>query len=215
MPRLRAIGVEHSRGDVVAIIGEHCIPPTDWLERIIEAHRAPYAAIGGAVEHGATGRLVDWAVFLCEYSRYVNPVPSGVTDDIPGNNVAYKRAALAHLGDLLAAGRWEYFLHWRLREVGLELYSDPSIVVYYRKSFTIREFLAQRFHYGRSFAGMRIDGAPLWRRALFAMGSPLLPPLLVGRIGVSLCRRRRHRRVYLRALPLLSWFTLSWMVGEL
>jgi glycosyltransferase involved in cell wall biosynthesis len=215
VPELRAIGIAHSRGDVVAVTEDHCIPAEDWFERIVARHRGPYAAVGGAVENAATERLVDWAVFLCEYSRYVNPVPRGVTDDIPGNNVAYKREALAHIQDLLDAGRWEHFLHWRLQEAGLELCSDPANVVHHRKSFTIREFLEQRFHYGRSFAGMRVEGGPFWRRLMFAFGSPILPPLLLGRIADRLFRRRRHRLIFLRSCPLLALFTLSWTAGEL
>jgi GT2 family glycosyltransferase len=216
VPRLRALGIAASRGDLVLLTEDHCIPAPDWFERVTAAQRGrAYAAVGGAVENAATERLTDWAVFLCEYSRYVNPVPSGVADDIPGNNVAYTREAIAHMQDLLAAGQWEYFLHGRLRGAGLELYSDPSIVVYHKKSFTTREFLEQRFHYGRSFVGMRVQGAPWWRRGLFAAGSLGLPPLLIGRIGARLFGRRRHRLIFLRALPLLSLFTLSWTVGEL
>lgn len=215
IPELRAIGIAHSRADLIAVTEDHCIPPEDWYERIIAAHRMPHAAIGGAVENASTERLVDWAVFLCEYSRYVNPVPRGVTDDIPGNNVIYKRSALPHIQDLLDAGRWEHFLHWRLLDVGEQLYSDPSVVVYHRKSFGLGEFLEQRFHYGRSFAGMRVQGGPLWKRALFVVGSPILPPLLIWRIGRRLFLRRRHRLVFLKALPLLTLFTVSWAVGEL
>ena len=215
IPTLRAIGIAQSRADLIAVTEDHCIPPEDWYERIVAAHRAPYAAIGGAVENASTARLVDWAVFLCEYSRYVNPVPRGVTDDIPGNNVTYKRSALPHIQDLLDAGRWEHFLHWRLQEVGERLYSDPSVVVYHRKSFGIGEFLEQRFHYGRSFAGMRFQDGPRWKRALFAIGSPILPPLLLWRIGDRLFARRRHRLIYLKSLPLLGLFMLSWAAGEL
>jgi GT2 family glycosyltransferase len=214
VPRLRAVGIAAARGHVVLLTEDHCIPASDWFERVAASRGCSYAAVGGAVENAATERLIDWAVYLCEYSRYVNPVPTGLADDIPGNNVAYSREAIAQLQDLLAAGRWEYFLHGRLRQAGLELYSDPSVVVYHKKSFTTREFLEQRFYYGRSFAGMRVEGAPWWRRGLFAAGSLGLPPLLIERIGARLFSRRRHRLIFLRALPLLSLFTLSWTVGE-
>jgi hypothetical protein len=194
---------------------DHCVPPEDWYERIVAAHAAPYVAIGGAIENAATERLVDWAVFLCEYSNFVAPVAAGVVHDIPGPNVAYKREALAHMQDLLDAGQWENFLHARLEQHGFELYRDPSIVIYHRKFFTLAEFLSQRYHYGRGFAGMRVAGAPMARKALFALGTPILPPLILWRIGSRLFGRRRHRLIYLKALPLLALFTLSWSLGEL
>ncbi len=214
IPELRAIGIAHSIGDLIALTEDHCIPADDWFERIVEAHRAPYIAIGGAIENASTERLVDWAVFLCEYSRHVGPLPKGVTDDIPGPNLIYKREALEHIQDLLAAGRWENFLNSRLRQRGFQLYCDPSIVVYHRKFFGVAEFLQQRFHYGRSFAGIRVHDRPLWVRGLFVVGSLGLPPLLIGRIAARLLRRRRHLAVFLKALPLLGLFTLSWTAGE-
>ena len=59
IPELRAIGMAHSHGELVAVTEDHCIPREDWFERIVAAHRAPYPAVGGAVENGSTERLVD------------------------------------------------------------------------------------------------------------------------------------------------------------
>jgi glycosyltransferase involved in cell wall biosynthesis len=216
VPVLRAIGINNSRGDLVVMTEDHCVPPEDWYERIVQAHsEAPYLAIGGAIENAATERLVDWAVFLCEYSNFVGPLEPGVAHDIPGPNVAYKRAALPHVQDLLDAGQWENFLHARLEQRGFELYRDPRVMVYHRKFFGLGEFLSQRYHYGRGFAGMRVNGAPFVRRLMFACATPILPPLILGRIGRRLFGRQRHRAIYLKALPLLGLFTLSWSLGEL
>lgn len=214
IPALRALGIAHSRGELVAITEDHCIPAPDWYEQIVAAHRAPHAAIGGGVENASTRRLVDWAVFLCEYHRHVHPVPAGQNVTIPGMNVAYKRDALAQVQDLLDAGRWETFLHARLLELGRTTYSEPKLLVYHRKSFTFGEFLAQRFHYARAYAGMRIEGASLARRAVFTAGSLALPPLILSRIGRCLFERRRHRLIFALTLPLLSAFALSWTAGE-
>lgn len=216
IPQLRAAAIADSTGHLVVMTEDHCVATEDWYERIVAAHRAlPNLAIGGVIENAAVERLVDWAAFLCEYSAFVSPLPAGVVHDIPGPNVAYKRAALEQMQDLLDEGRWETFLHARLEERGFPLYRDPSIVVLHRKFFGLGEFLSQRYHYGRGFAGMRVQGAPLSRKAVFALGSPILPPLILWRLGKRLFGRRRHRAIYLRALPLLALFTLSWSVGEM
>ncbi len=216
IPELRAAAIAHSRGDLVVMTEDHCVPAEDWYARIVEAHQQHSAvAIGGTIENAAVDRMVDWAAFLCEYSSFVGPLPAGVVHDIPGPNVAYKRAALEQMQDLLDEGRWETFLHARLEERGFELYRDPSIVVFHRKFFGLGEFLSQRYHYGRGFAGMRMQGAPISRKVLFAAGSPILPPLILWRLGSRLFGRRRHRVIFLRALPLLALFTLSWSLGEL
>ncbi|MGI9146843.1 MAG: glycosyltransferase [Chloroflexota bacterium] len=216
IPQLRAAAIAQSRGDLIVMTEDHCVPAQDWYERIVATHQQqPYLAIGGAIENAATARLVDWAAFLCEYSAFVRPLAPGVAHDIPGPNVAYKRAALEHIQDLLDDGRWENFLHARLEERGFELYQDPSVVVYHRKFFSLGEFLSQRYHYGRGFAGMRVQRAPLWRKAVFAAGSPVLPPVILWRLGSRLFGRRRHRLIFLCALPQLALFTLSWSLGEL
>ncbi len=214
IPRLRSVGIAHSSGRIVAITEDHCVPAEDWLERILAAHQSPHAAIGGAVENASTIRLIDWAVYLCEYHRHTSPAREGVTDDIPGMNVAYKREALAQLQDLLEAERWESFLHARLRERGYTLYLDPKILVYHRKSFTLGGFLVERYHYARAFAGMRAADASLGYRLFHAVSSPALPALLLGRMASQLFRRGRHRALFLRALPLIAVFTLSWATGE-
>src|SRR5713226_10777479 len=215
IPELRAIGMKNARGDIIVITEDHCLAEPHWYERMLAAHQEHYGAIGGAVENDVSiKRVVDWAVYFCEYSKYLNPVPAGEVADIPGNNTSYRREFLDYLGGALETGLWENFLNAKLQEHGVKLFSDPSIVVYHRKCFGFRYFLSQRYHYARSFAGMRTKGASLWRRLVFAAFSPLLPALLIGRIGWRVLTKRRHLGRFFQALPFLAVFTLSWAVGE-
>ena len=52
---------------------DHCVAGDGWLQSVVRAHEAADAAVGGAVENGATDRVVDWAVYFCEYGRYMLP----------------------------------------------------------------------------------------------------------------------------------------------
>ncbi len=215
IPDLRAIGLLNARGEILAMTEDHCLADARWLENLLRAHESPHEVIGGAVENAATSALVDWAVYFCEYGRYMLPTCAGATDDLPGPNVSYKRAALERFRDLLAPATWEPFWHWRLLSQGVPLINDPSVVVYHRKHFTLRGFLAERYHYARSFAGRRVEGAALPRRLLFVCGAPLLPPLLLARVAARVLGKRRKRRELLLALPYIALFTLSWSWGEL
>lgn len=214
IPELRALGMLRAAGEILVITEDHCIAPPTWYEEILRAHRATSLAIGGAVENASVTRLVDWAVYFCEYSRYMGPVSEGPTDDIPGNNASYKRAVLDLFGDVVKRGVWETILHWEIRRAGHGLGSHPGMWIWHKKSFGVGEFLAQRYHFARSFAAMRVAGSPWVTRALYAGGSPALPVLLVGRIGGRVLRKRRHVAEFLRALPLIILFTVSWSVGE-
>lgn len=213
---LRAAGILAARGSIVAITEDHCIPASDWYESVCRAH-ALYAgpAIGGAVDNAATERLVDWAVFFCEYSNFVSPLPAGIVHDLPGPNVSYKRNTLEAMEESIRDGYWETFLHARLEAQGHRLWSDPSVKVLHRKYFRFRDFMAERYHYARAFAGNRNSVISPGRRLFYLGFAALLPPLLIARIGRRVWSRKHHRVLFLAALPYLTAFMLAWSAGEL
>lgn len=215
VPWLRAAGIRAARGRLVAVTEDHCVPYPDWYQRIVEVHaRTGWAAVGGGVENASTERLVDWAVFFCEYSQHMHPVEAGPSGFIPGMNVAYDMDLLAGMREVFAEGLWENFLHDKLRAQGHVCGMDPSILVGHKKRFTVRMFLAERFHYSRSFAGMRVQGASPVRKLAWAVAAFGLPPLLVLRVARNVRRKGRHAREFRRALPLVVLFSVMWAVGE-
>ena len=75
-------------------------------------------------------------------------------------------------------------------------------VLDHAKDFGFSEFLSQRYHYSRSYAGMRnAELGP--KRFLYALGSPLIPPLMYARIARSVLSRRRYGRELALATPLI------------
>jgi GT2 family glycosyltransferase len=153
-------------------------------------------------------------VYFCEYSNFTSPLPEGVTHDLPGPNVSYKRAALDQLRDMLQDGYWETFLHQRLESLGYQLYADPSIKVYHKKHFTFGSFLSERFHYGRWFGGVRNEFVSTPKRIFYLLLSPLLPPLILKRLITRVRSRGRHWNEFVRCLPYIGVFTLAWAAGE-
>jgi glycosyltransferase involved in cell wall biosynthesis len=215
IPALRAAGIAAATAPHVALIEDHCVVRNGWSERLLEGHRAGHSVVGGTVRNGATSRLRDWAAFLFEYSAFLEGLPSGPAPALVGMNVSYDRRALAVIDDLLATGRWENWLHERLRARGFVLYLDGDAVLDHVKDFGIREFVAQRFHYSRAYAGMRnpeLGGAG--RRALYALASPALVPLLYWRVARNVFGRRRYRSQFLLATPLIAVYVVTSAVGE-
>lgn len=213
IPALRAMGMARARGRMIAILEDHCNVDPRWLQVIEKAHAAGHQAVGGAVENGSVERTVDWAVFFCEYARFMPPVPRGIVPEITGNNSVYDRRLLERLGPELHQEVWESFLHARIHELGVPFYSDPDLVVSHKKEFGYAYFVSQRYHYSRSFAGMRMDGAPAWKRLAYAGATPLLPPLLLARIVTTVARKKRLGRL-LATLPVLATFVVVWAWGE-
>jgi hypothetical protein len=213
VPELRAAGIFAAESPYVALIEDHCNVLEGWADRLVAAHRKGFSVVGGSIRNNPYRRIRDWAAFLCEYSSHMQPAPAGVVEDLPGMNVSYDRRALAEIDDLLREGRWESWLHPRLRKRGFAFWCDPDAVLDHAKDFGFREFASQRYHYSRSHAGMR--NAELGsKRVIYAVGSPLIVPLMYRRILNNVRARKGYRRELVLATPLILLYTAIWAGGE-
>jgi glycosyltransferase involved in cell wall biosynthesis len=214
IPDLWGVGLDRSRGDVVAVSTTHFVPDHDWIEQISRAHEQPYSAVGGAIENNPSAGLLSWAVYFCRYSGYMPPFGEKVVHDLAADNASYKRCALDRCRTEGRSGFWESFVHAEMRRRGFELLLTPHIVVRQQRCFSFGAFLRQRFQHGVQFGTMRGRHFSPLRRAAFTVGFPLIPILLLWRITVRVVRRRRHVREYLLSFPILVVFVLSSSLGE-
>ncbi len=211
---LRALGVQKARGAIVALTEDHCIPDPDWCSRILEAHAGPHAAVGGAVEKGQPDTLLNWAVYLCDFSRYMNPVPEGPASYLTDCNVSYKQAALSSVAQVWIDEFHETSVNWALQARGESLWLSPRIIVHQQRSLRFGSAVWERYAFGRLFASTRVTATTLLRRALYAGSSFLLPPLLLGRVAGNVFRKRRCVAEFFRTLPALMFMTTIWAWGE-
>lgn len=214
IPRLRHRGICRARGKVVALVEDHGRVAPGWAATILRAHEGPWGAVAGAVENGKDG-LVNWAVFFCEYTPYMHPVAEGESHDLPGNNIAYKRPYLLRHAEVLRRGQWESWINDRLRADGIPMASTNAMVVHHIKPFRFGYFALQRFHFARSYAGMRrVDQSPA-RRLVYGLGSLALPALLTARVAATVLRKRRHVGRFALAFPLVAFFLTVGACGEM
>ena len=214
IPDLRRIGVEHAKGQIIAILEEHCLAAKDWIKTIVKAHENQCAAVGGSVLDDNYNRLRDWVTYFCEYNAYMPPVSSGVVNDVPGNNVSFKQDVLRkHLANL-NHGYWEAFLYSSLQSEKAILFSDPGMEVYHRGPFDYGYYLRQRYLFSRAYSGARREFVPKGRRAIYALASPLLPALLLGRIAMRVWKKRCHVDKFLLCLPMLIPVSMVYVFGE-
>ncbi len=214
IPKLRAIGMAAARGRMIGILEDHCNVPPTWFQSIERAHLAGHRAIGSGVENGAVDRVIDWGVFFCEYAKFMPPVQGGTGVEIPGNCAVYDRQALDLVGPEIKQEVWESFIHRRMAEEGVAFFCDPEMTVSHKREFPFSYFMSQRYHYSRSFAGMRLQTAPRSRRLIYAAATPLLPPMLMGRMATTIWRKGRRKKEFMIAVPVISIFLLSWAWGE-
>ena len=214
IPELRAIGVERARGAFIAVIEDHCMVRPNWFREIEQAMGEGYDVVGGPIENGAADRLVDRAVFLTEYSDMMLPMEGGEAAGVAGNNVAYRREAFDKVGAATLRNDWEYFVQQEMKAGGARFLRVPSMVLDHKKEFGFLYFMSQRFHYSRSFAGMRRRRVSAAKRFVYAFGSPLLMPLMLYRIGTQVRKKGREQGAFLASLPMLVPFMASYAAGE-
>ena len=208
--RMRGLGIARCSGAVVALLEGDCMPAPDWLARL--AQLTPSSAIGGAVEPGAFRRAVDWAAYLCEFARYMLPLPPAPTH-LPGANVAYRRASLPDPVSLEREGFYETFVNAAIG-TGASLANDSALIVRHERTWRAEKVLATRFHHGRGFAALRVRGRPARQRLPYLALAMALPPILVARVLGETVRRRRLVGRAVRALPWIVALSVSWSLGE-
>lgn len=215
LPEMRALALDASSGDIVAVTEDHCVPGERWVAEILSAFESTGAvAVGGNVDNGVCDTGFDWATFLCEYSFFYPPVQEGETDVLPGMNVAYRRdALLAVPRERLTMGFWETTAHPLLRQRG-RFVSRNTIRMHHCKKFSLGLFLRQRYVYSRYYAGIRFDSKDIGRRIVAALLSLALPPLLLWRM-LTAASGKGLRGEFVRALPALTLFVIVWAWGEM
>ncbi len=218
LPEMRTLAYRRTKADLIAVTEDHCVPAVGWLEQIhcaFDGQSDSVSAIGGVVENGVKDTGFDWATYLCEYSYFSAPVVEGATDILPGMNVVYRRAALQSVPpEALVSGFWETTVHPLLLKQGKTLISRNAIKMYHCKKFSAGLFFQQRYVYSRYYAGLRFPASQVTKRALAAVASLALPPVLFYRM-IAASLRKGLGGQFLKASPALAALVVVWSFGEI
>lgn len=214
VPQLRAIGVQHAQGAIVAIIEEHCLAAPDWLATLTSAFSSDYVAVGGPVDFRSDGRLRDWITYFIEYNSYLPPWTDGDSHNVGSANAAYRRETLDSNQSLLGVGYWEATLHPKLLAEGARFRSVPGMIAYHRGPFDYGYYVRQRYLFSRAFAGARRGTLSPAKRAVYLLAAPAIPFALLARIASRVFVKRCHPGKFLLSLPLLVPAMTSYVCGE-
>ena len=212
---LRARGLAEVRGEIVGLLEDHGVCAPDWCARVVEAHRQPFAGIGGAIEN-AVDRPLNWAVYFCDFLRYQNPLAAGESEFASDVNLTYKRSALERIRPIWREIFHETAVNAALRADGGKLALSPTMVVRQNRGrLRLAAALRERFIWGRSYAGTRSALVKPAARAALALLSPVLPGVLLLRMVLHVRSKRRGFGPFLRALPFTTLLVVAWSAGEL
>jgi hypothetical protein len=212
---LRKLGMRQARGEIIAITEDHCRVAPNWCEQIIQAHKdyPDAAAIGGAVENGATASLIDWANFFLVFAPFVSPIRNGPSERICLQaNISYKRRLVDRIASQL--GVMEMLFTRQLQKEGEILVADDRLLVSHVQSHGFWRTFAAHFHNGRSIAGFRLEHLSGMERMLRLGSTAILPPYLLWSTLRPLVSKQRFLGQVFASLPLLALLVCCHAAGE-
>lgn len=212
----RAEGIKAAKGRLIGLIEDRGIPASDWIASIIELQeQTGAAAVGGCADNGCD-TIWNWAVHICDFSRYMAPVPTGEADFLSATNACYQADALHVLRPLYEHRFYEPSVHAALQAKGHKLVlSDRPRTTQYRPRIPTPRLAVEWFHWGRKYARIHTGEIFFGQRVFRAAVTPLLPFVLFLRH----LRTQRQKRVYIshfwKASPLVFLIVSMWALGEL
>lgn len=211
---LRSVGLHLARGKIIALLVDHEAPAPDWCCKMLEAHTLPHAAIGGAVEN-RIDRPINWATYFFDFGRYQMPLKSGASLFLTDVNIAYKRHALDRIRPVWEHSFHEPHIHAALLANGETLWLSSDIIVYQnRLKLALPEVIRERRVWGRYFAGNRLAGKGLLKRAAYCVLSPAVPVIILTKMVSNVLKKKRLRRKFFQVLPYTLLLTFAWSWGE-
>lgn len=211
---LRSSGFRHATGDLIALTEDHCTPDPHWCANLLKLHAERHAAVGGSVDKEGPDTALNWAIYLNDFSRYMNPLSEGPASYLTDCNVSYRRDALAKIATLWTDEFHETTVNWALEAQGESLWLSPAVIVNQQRSLTARQAIRERYEFGRLFASTRVAAVGMSRRFFYAVFSLALPAILIARVVRNVLTKRRAVGKLLLSLPWLFVLTTIWAFGE-
>jgi hypothetical protein len=218
IPSLHGLGVANSSGKLVAITEAHTTFASDWIDTAISVSvESTDAVIGGAVEPGKNLSSVDYALYLCDYAQFALPLTIDVSDDLPGNNIVFKRGVIdKYLAgkDLGRDGFWKTFFCNELIQQGERLSRHPALVSYYNRHLTFGEVMDRRYHHGRCFGAMRSEQFDVAKKLFYSASCGALPMVLAMRLFNKVKMKPSLMGRFVRVQQICHAIICAWVYGE-
>ena len=217
VPRLRRLGLDRARGEVVAFTEDSIVPERGWAGAWIAAFADPDLPVAtGNVEPDLAASTLDWAVFCCEYAPFLRNCPSGASrveflpsaPRLAGNVFAVRAGLIPADGSPIH----ETSVRHALADRGI----GPRVVdgagVRQVRRYGPREAIHDRLRFGLEFGRLRAGGG--WIDLAAPIAGPLILASQAARLVATLAARRRLGGRFVETLPITLALLAAWSVGE-
>ena len=212
VPALWGAGLRDARGRVVAFTIAQCLVDAGWARALLDGIAAGAVGVGGRLAvrpgTGATGR----ATFYLRYSAWL-ATPDGPAHEIPGDNAAYEHEALRSVRDSAGGPFWEVEAHARFRALGRTLVVRPGATAWFTDETPLGTMAARRFAHGRHSGAFRVQSG-IRTRWQMVLGAPLVPLVLLVRVGRRVARAPGHAVGFVSSLGAFLVLASAWAAGE-
>ncbi|GEM_PF-2097185 len=212
-----AAGVHAARAPLVGYMEEHSFLPANFVDVVLDEMKDPTI---GALGYGmvpANPGLVAWAHMFIQFAPAVAPVVAGNASVLGGHHAVYRREVLLGYEDSLVdiTGN-EAVLHEDMRHRGVRMVMTDRLTAEHTQISRLGDLVKQEFISQRAFAvaRSRVLGWSPVRRAVYALGSPLIPFLRVGRTLEAIRRSGRGKDLMPQILGPMMLGALAGGAGE-
>lgn len=213
----RNFGATKASGQIFAFTDSDCIVDSNWIEKIIEAHKNPSPLIGGIIDNGNPESYVGWGHYFSEFSQWMPQATSGYMGDVPGGCLSIKRWAFEKYGPFPEGIYSEDTLfNWKLSERLVKPLFIPGIKVRHINQTNFFKLFKKQSIHGKYFAMVRISAKNLsvFCRSVYAIFSPLLPFILYYRICKRIIKNKTYVKQFIVASPIVIFSLIGWSFGE-
>ena len=213
----RNIGVSAATAGIIALLDADCTVDPGWVDAVLDAHRSPDAAVGGAIANGDRRGRVARAAYFTEFSQWMPGERPGWMADAAAANMSYKRDVLDDVGPFIEGSYCsDTDFHWRMRRKGHRLRFEPAIVAYHHSINELGAFLRHERAHGCFFARVRSagQGFSAARRLAYAALCWFIPFVLFARLARRHLRNRVYLADFLMSSPLVLLGLAAWALGE-
>jgi glycosyltransferase involved in cell wall biosynthesis len=215
----RNIGIQNSKGDILAFIDSDCTASKDWLQHILSLHKQGYRAVGGSIVNASKKNIFSRAEYPLEILEFSPNNKKREVAFVSAANCSFSREIFSKYGYFppIRAGEDVLFCH-TLKEKGVKLLFDPEIKVFHRNDIRFRTYLKkQRMHGKNSFEIRRmrkISGSFLNNPWLFPFLFPFFPIIRTIRVLFrTLTLRNKLIRDILITFPVFFFGCIMWSTG--
>jgi glycosyltransferase involved in cell wall biosynthesis len=153
--RARNRGAAVANGDPVVFLDADCTPSAGWLPALLAAHEAGKQVVGGSLDLPPNLPASARCDYYCGWYHVHSARPSGKVPNHPPGNLSVRRQLFADSVGFteqhpIAYAHEELAWQSEVQRRGIEIYFQPTAVVYHRNRPGLGNLLRRNYRWGYS-----------------------------------------------------------------